>query len=106
MTPHRDELWRQSATELAGRIARRETTARAATESVLARIAVANPQVNALATVTVHDLPPTAGFLAGEHVRIRSELGLLTRSAAAEMASRVFSVAHTPAYPAAACCQP
>ena len=46
------ELWQLSATELAGRIARRETTARAATESVLARIAVANPQVNALTSVT------------------------------------------------------
>jgi 4-alpha-glucanotransferase len=32
-----------------------------------------------LATVTTHDLPPTAGYLAGEHVRLRSELGLLTR---------------------------
>jgi 4-alpha-glucanotransferase len=32
-----------------------------------------------LATVTTHDLPPTAGYLAGEHVRIRDELGLLTR---------------------------
>jgi amidase len=46
------ELWQLSATELAARIARRDTTARAATESVLARIAVANPQVNALASVT------------------------------------------------------
>jgi amidase len=46
------ELWQLSATELAGRIARRETTARAATESVLARIAEANLQVNALASVT------------------------------------------------------
>jgi 4-alpha-glucanotransferase len=27
--------------------------------------------------VTTHDLPPTAGYLAGEHVRLRSELGLL-----------------------------
>ena len=45
-------LWQLSATELAARIARRETTARAATESVLARIAEANPQVNALASVT------------------------------------------------------
>ena len=43
------ELWQLSATELAARIARRETTARAATESVLARIAEVNPQVNALA---------------------------------------------------------
>ena len=32
-----------------------------------------------LATVTTHDLPPTAGYLAGEHIRIRDELGLLTR---------------------------
>ena len=46
------KLWQLSATELAARIARRDTTARAATESVLARIAVANPQVNALASVT------------------------------------------------------
>ena len=46
------ELWQLSATELAARIARRETTARAATESVLARIAEANPQFNALASVT------------------------------------------------------
>lgn len=46
------ELWQLSATELAARIARRESTARATTESVLARIAVANPQVNALASVT------------------------------------------------------
>ena len=32
----------------------------------------------ALATVTTHDLPPTAGYLAGEHVAIRQRLGLLT----------------------------
>jgi 4-alpha-glucanotransferase len=32
-----------------------------------------------LASVAVHDLPPTAGYLAGEHVRIRAELGLLSR---------------------------
>ena len=31
-----------------------------------------------LASVAVHDLPPTAGYLAGEHVRIRGELGLLS----------------------------
>jgi 4-alpha-glucanotransferase len=30
-----------------------------------------------LASVTVHDLPPTAGYLRDEHVRIRAELGLL-----------------------------
>lgn len=31
-----------------------------------------------LATVTTHDLPPSAGYLAGEHVAIRERLGLLT----------------------------
>jgi 4-alpha-glucanotransferase len=31
-----------------------------------------------LATVTVHDLPPTAAYLAGEHVSLREGLGLLT----------------------------
>ncbi len=39
-----------------------------------------------LASVTVHDLPPTAGYLAGEHVRIRAGLGLLTRPAEEELA--------------------
>jgi 4-alpha-glucanotransferase len=39
-----------------------------------------------LSSVTTHDLPPTAGYLAGEHVRIRQELGLLTRPAAEELA--------------------
>ena len=39
-----------------------------------------------LASVTVHDLPPTAGFLRDEHVRIRAELGLLTRPVAEERA--------------------
>ncbi|KQX65770.1 4-alpha-glucanotransferase [Angustibacter sp. Root456] len=32
-----------------------------------------------LATVTTHDLPPTAGYLAGVHVDLREKLGLLTR---------------------------
>jgi 4-alpha-glucanotransferase len=36
--------------------------------------------------VTTHDLPPTAGYLAGEHVRLRDELGLLTRPADEELA--------------------
>jgi 4-alpha-glucanotransferase len=40
-----------------------------------------------LASVTVHDLPPTAGYLRDEHVRIRSELGLLTTSADVERAN-------------------
>jgi 4-alpha-glucanotransferase len=32
-----------------------------------------------LATVTTHDLPPTAGYLAFEHVLLRDRLGLLTQ---------------------------
>ncbi|MHA3021351.1 4-alpha-glucanotransferase [Mycobacterium sp. BMJ-28] len=39
-----------------------------------------------LASVTTHDLPPTAGYLAGEHVRLRDELGLLTRPVEEELA--------------------
>ncbi|MEO1992627.1 MAG: 4-alpha-glucanotransferase, partial [Pirellulales bacterium] len=39
---------------------------------------------NCLATVTVHDLPPTAGLLVGEHVRLRQALGLLTVDAETE----------------------
>lgn len=39
-----------------------------------------------LSSVTTHDLPPTAGYLAGEHVRLREELDLLTRPAAEELA--------------------
>lgn len=33
----------------------------------------------ALATVTTHDLPPTAAYLAGEHVDLRERLGLLSK---------------------------
>lgn len=40
-----------------------------------------------LSSVTTHDLPPTAGYLAGEHVRLREELGLLTRPAEEELAA-------------------
>ncbi|GAA1977113.1 4-alpha-glucanotransferase [Microbacterium pumilum] len=32
-----------------------------------------------LATVNTHDLPPTAGYLAGDHVDLRERLGLLTQ---------------------------
>ena len=39
-----------------------------------------------LSSVTTHDLPPTPGYLAGEHVRLRHALGLLTRPAADELA--------------------
>lgn len=37
-----------------------------------------------LATVTTHDLPPTAGYLAGVHVALREQLGLLSRPVAEE----------------------
>ena len=40
-----------------------------------------------LSAVTTHDLPPTAGYLAGVHVRLRAELDLLTRPAEEELAS-------------------
>lgn len=39
-----------------------------------------------LATVNTHDLPPTAGYLADEHVALRARLGLLTRPVAEELA--------------------
>ncbi|MET0993056.1 MAG: 4-alpha-glucanotransferase [Mycobacterium sp.] len=39
-----------------------------------------------LSAVTTHDLPPTAGYLAGEHVRLREQLGLLTRPVDEELA--------------------
>jgi 4-alpha-glucanotransferase len=40
-----------------------------------------------LSSVTTHDLPPTAGYLAGEHVRLRDALGLLTRPVDEELAA-------------------
>jgi 4-alpha-glucanotransferase len=40
-----------------------------------------------LATVTTHDLPPTAGYLTGRHVEIRAELGLLERAVDEERAA-------------------
>lgn len=46
-------------------------------------IIFANPSTYreyALASVTTHDMPPTAGYLAFEHVKIREELHLLTDS--------------------------
>jgi 4-alpha-glucanotransferase len=36
----------------------------------------------AMASISTHDLPTTAGFLRGEHVRVRTELGLLADPAA------------------------
>ena len=38
----------------------------------------------AAASVTTHDLPTAAGFLTGEHVKLRAELGVLARSESAE----------------------
>ena len=40
-----------------------------------------------LATVTTHYLPPTAGYLAGEHIDLRESLGLLTRPLEEERAA-------------------
>ena len=39
-----------------------------------------------LATVTTHDLPPTAGYLEGVHIELRHRLGLLDRSLEEERA--------------------
>ncbi len=39
-----------------------------------------------LASVTTHDLPPTAGYLTGEHIKVRAELDLFTRSVEEETA--------------------
>jgi 4-alpha-glucanotransferase len=39
-----------------------------------------------LASVTTHDLPPTSGYLAGEHIELRERLGLLTRPVEEETA--------------------
>lgn len=40
-----------------------------------------------LASVTTHDLPPTAGYLAAEHIRLQHQLGLLTESLETELAT-------------------
>ena len=40
-----------------------------------------------LASVTTHDLPPTLAYLAGDHVRLRHDLGLLTRPLDEELAA-------------------
>ena len=46
-----------------------------------------------LSTVTTHDLPPTAGYLALEHVAIRERLGLLTRPVEEERAAEEAPIA-------------
>ncbi|WP_410669117.1 4-alpha-glucanotransferase [Amycolatopsis sp. cmx-4-68] len=38
----------------------------------------------AMASISTHDLPTVSGWLAGEHVRVRAELGLLDRGVEAE----------------------
>ncbi|WP_051813342.1 4-alpha-glucanotransferase [Streptomyces sp. NRRL S-340] len=43
-------------------------------------------RADCLATLTTHDLPTTAAWLSGEHVELRSRLGLLTRPEAEEKA--------------------
>lgn len=43
----------------------------------------------ALSSVTTHDLPPTTGFLAGTHIRLRDELGLFERPIEVEEAEDV-----------------
>jgi 4-alpha-glucanotransferase len=40
-----------------------------------------------MASVNTHDLPPTAGYLAGDHVELRHRLGLLERSLEEEHAA-------------------
>ncbi|MEU6127074.1 4-alpha-glucanotransferase [Streptomyces sp. NPDC047123] len=41
-------------------------------------------RADCVATATTHDLPPTAARLTGEHVRLRHDVGLLTRPLAQE----------------------
>ena len=71
-----DDLWQLSATELAARIARRETTARAATESTLARIDAINPTLRALPEV-LHDEALAAADAADQAQAAGLSLGAL-----------------------------
>ena len=59
-----------------------------------------------LASVTTHDLPPTAGYLAGDHVRLRDRLGVLTRPLSRGAGGRRGRAAGLAGQPAAAtgCC--
>ncbi|XAS67701.1 4-alpha-glucanotransferase [Micrococcaceae bacterium Sec5.7] len=50
-------------------------------------------RVQALSSVTTHDLPPTAGYLAGDHVTLRGELGLLERPVDEERAEHELTLA-------------
>jgi 4-alpha-glucanotransferase len=40
-----------------------------------------------MASVTTHDLPPSLGYLAGDHVRLRDQLGILTEPLDDELAA-------------------
>ena len=44
-------------------------------------------RADVVASVTTHDLPTARGYLAGEHVRVRGELGVLGRPLAEETAA-------------------
>ena len=44
-------------------------------------------RADVVASVTTHDLPTARGYLAGEHVRVRGELGVLGRPLADERAA-------------------
>ncbi len=50
-------------------------------------------RANTMASVTVHDLPPTARYLAGDHVALRHELNLLIRPVDQEYAKHAQYVA-------------
>lgn len=39
-----------------------------------------------MASVTTHDMPPTAGYLACDHIRLQHRLGMLTEDLDAELA--------------------
>ncbi len=49
-------------------------------------------RVQALASVNTHDLPPTAGYLAGDHVDLREDLGLLERPVEEERAEHAATI--------------
>ncbi len=56
-------------------------------ESILRPRDPAHWRTEVLASVGVHDLPPTAGYLRDEHVRLRHDLGLLVQPYAVELAA-------------------
>lgn len=55
-------------------------------------LAPADWRADCLATATTHDLPSTAARVTGAHVRLRHDLGLLTRPLAAERAEAAADV--------------